>query len=142
MISPTLCLGICHGHERQSFVQPLGQLELATELLPLMVAVPSAAARCTAQAHIWSALVDLDLATRAARRAGERGPPASELKNTLTDTFVLKTIAAKENGNSVLRLASKAVFHSSTSTSLESKSRDGSLLRSARHEVPAWQLMI
>ena len=60
--------------------------------------VPLAAPRCSAQAHLWGAVIDLDLATRLARRSGEKGPPASELRSLLTDTFVVEAVAAKENG--------------------------------------------
>lgn len=65
-------------------------------MLPMMLTVPSAAARCTAHGHLWAAVIELDLATRLARRSGEKGPPASELRSVLTDAFVVETITAKE----------------------------------------------
>ena len=79
-------------------LQAVNQLELAAELLPMILKVPLAEPRCSAQAHLWGAVIDLDLATRLARRSGEKGPPASELRSLLTDTFVVETVAAKENG--------------------------------------------
>lgn len=79
-------------------LQASGQLELAGELVPMLAKIPSAAARSQAQSHIWGAMVDLDLATRAARRCGEKGPPAVELRNSLTHPFVLDCVSAKDLG--------------------------------------------
>ena len=64
----------------------------------MMLTIPLASARCSAQAHIWGAVIDLDLATRLARRSGEKGPPASELRSVLSDTFVIEIVTAKEDG--------------------------------------------
>ena len=82
----------------EKVLQALGQLELVTELMPMIVTIPSAAARCTAQAHVWGAVIDLDLATQQARRSGEKGPPANDLKGILMDSFIVETITAKESG--------------------------------------------
>jgi hypothetical protein len=69
----------------------------------MLAKIPSAAARTQAQAHIWGAVVDLDLATRAARRCGEKGPPAVELRNSLTHPFVLDCVSAKDVGGTLPR---------------------------------------
>ena len=74
---------------------------MTTELLPLVAKIPSAAARCKAQAKLWGAIVDLDLETRQARRSGEKGPPASELRTALTNPFVLAVITATEAGENL-----------------------------------------
>lgn len=83
-------------------MQASGQLELAGEVVPLLAKIPSAEARTQAQAHVWGAVVELDLATRAARRCGEKGIPAVELRNTLTHPFVLDCISAKNEGRASL----------------------------------------
>ena len=80
----------------------------------MMLTVPLAAARCSAQAHLWGAIIDLDLATRLARRSGEKGPPASELRSLLTETFVVETVAAKENGELTVLLQQLCLMNHDT----------------------------
>lgn len=79
-------------------MQALGQLELARELMPVVARAPSAAARTAALAHVWGAVVRLDLATQQARRAGDRAETVSELRMTLTEPFVVAVISATDQG--------------------------------------------
>ena len=74
------------------------QVEAAQQLLGLASEVPSASVRIKALAHIWVAVVALDLNTRAARRAGEPGQPAVELRLVLSDPHVAQTVSATTSG--------------------------------------------
>ena len=78
--------------------QALGQLQLARELFPMVAAVPSAAERTMALGHIWGAVLEQDMATRHARRTGQPGPPATELRSSLSDSFLMDVISAAELG--------------------------------------------
>ena len=64
----------------------------------MVAAVPSAAERTMALGHIWGAVLEQDMATRHARQSGQPGPPATELRSSLSDPFLLDVISAAEVG--------------------------------------------
>lgn len=74
------------------------QVEAAKQLLALAGSVSSAGTRIEAVAHIWVAVVGLDLRTRAARRGGEPGQPAVELRAVLSDPAVSELVSASNAG--------------------------------------------
>lgn len=86
-------LGIWH-----CALQAQGQLQLASQIMPMIATIPSAAERTACLAHVWGAIVELDLATRRAERAGDKAGPANELRRTLTEPFLLGVISASEIG--------------------------------------------
>ena len=61
--------------------------------MPLIATLPSATARTAALAQAWHAVVQADLATRRAVRSGDKAVPGAQLKNTLTEPFVMSIVS-------------------------------------------------
>lgn len=74
------------------------QLSLVKELMPLIATLPSALARTAALARVWHAVVQADLATRRAVRSGDKAVPGAQLKNVLTEPFVMGIISGTYTG--------------------------------------------
>ena len=68
------------------------------QLFPLIATLPSAAGRSSALAHVWRVAVTLDLATRRAIRSGDRAVPGAQLKDMLTDSFVMDIVSGDVSG--------------------------------------------
>lgn len=79
-------------------LQVPSQLALVKELMPLIATLPSAAARTAALARVWHAVVQADLATRRAVRSGDKAVPGAQLKNVLTEPFVMGIISGTFTG--------------------------------------------
>lgn len=77
------------------------QLSIIKEILPLIALLPSAANRTAALAHVWHAAVQLDLATRRAVRSGDKAVPGAQLKNVLTEPFVMGVVSGSFAGDSI-----------------------------------------
>ncbi len=69
--------------------------------MPLIATLPSATARTAALARIWHAVVQSDLATRRAVRSGDKAVPGAQLKNVLTEPFVMGIISGTFTGKSL-----------------------------------------
>ena len=59
---------------------------------------PSAQARCEALAQIWAAAVASDLETRRAVRTRQKTLPGAELKQLLSDAFVMEIVSGSAEG--------------------------------------------
>ncbi|KAL0052511.1 hypothetical protein WJX82_003263 [Trebouxia sp. C0006] len=79
-------------------LQVPSQLALVKELMPLIATLPSAAARTAALARVWHVVVQADLATRRAVRSGDKAVPGAQLKNVLTEPFVMAIISGTFTG--------------------------------------------
>ena len=79
-------------------MQVPSQLALVKELMPLIATLPSAAARTAALARVWHVVVQADLATRRAVRSGDKAVPGAQLKNVLTEPFVMAIISGTFTG--------------------------------------------
>ena len=64
--------------------------------------LPSAQARCRALARIWAAAVASDLETRRAVRTRQKTLPGAELKQLLSDSFVMEVISGSPEGAPLL----------------------------------------
>lgn len=84
-------------------LQVTAQLGLMRQLFPLIATLPSAAGRTSALAHAWRVAVTLDLATRRAIRSGDRAVPGAQLKDMLTDSFVMDIVSGDVSGAPQLR---------------------------------------
>ena len=74
------------------------QLSLIKELMPLIATLPSAAGRTAALARVWHVVVQADLATRRAVRSGDKAVPGAQLKNVLTEPFVMSIVSGTFTG--------------------------------------------
>ena len=79
-------------------MQVPSQLSVIKEIMPLITLLPSAAGRCAALARIWHTVVQLDLATRRAVRSGDKAVSGAQLKNVLTEPFVMGVISGSFAG--------------------------------------------
>ncbi len=79
-------------------IQVPSQLALVKEVMPLIATLPSGAARTAALARVWHAVVQADLATRRAVRSGDKAVPGAQLKNVLTEPFVMGIISGTFTG--------------------------------------------
>ena len=68
------------------------------QLLPMVAQLPSAQARCEALAQIWAAAVATDLETRRAVRTRQKTLPGAELKQLLSDAFVMEIVSGSAEG--------------------------------------------
>ena len=75
------------------------QLSLVKELMPLIATLPRASARTGALARVWHAVVQADLATRRAVRSGDKAVPGAQLKNVLTEPFVMSIVSGTFTGS-------------------------------------------
>ena len=66
--------------------------------MPLIATLPSGAARTAALARIWHIVVQSDLATRRAVRSGDKAVPGAQLKNILTEPFVMSIVSGTFTG--------------------------------------------
>lgn len=81
------------------------QLSLIKELMPLIATLPSASARTAALAQVWHSVVQADLATRRAVRSGDKAVPGAQLKNILTEPFVMSIVSGTFTGTGPTALA-------------------------------------
>ena len=81
-------------------MQPLAQVQLTRQLIPMAAAVPLAEARTAALAKIWLSIVTLELHARHAHRSGDRAVSAAELKNVLSDPIVFELVSGNPVGAS------------------------------------------
>ena len=75
------------------------QLSLIKEVMPLIATLPSASARTAALAQVWHTVVQADLATRRAVRSGDKAVPGAQLKNILTEPFVMGIVSGTFTGD-------------------------------------------
>ena len=68
------------------------------QLLPMVAQLPSAQTRCKALARIWAAAVASDLETRRAVRTRQKTLPGAELKQLLSDAFVMEIVSGSAEG--------------------------------------------
>ena len=66
--------------------------------MPLIATLPSASARTAALAQVWHSVVQADLATRRAVRSGDKAVPGAQLKNILTEPFVMSIVSGTFTG--------------------------------------------
>ena len=92
------CPSVRPTHSTVSPLQVTAQLGLMRQLFPLIATLPSAAGRTSALAHVWRVAVTLDLATRRAIRSGDRAVPGAQLKDMLTDSFVMDIVSGDVSG--------------------------------------------
>ena len=78
--------------------QARAQSQLLGQLLPMVAQLPSAQARCKALARIWAAAVASDLETRRAVRTRQKTLPGAELKQLLSDAFVMEVVSGSAEG--------------------------------------------
>ena len=90
-----------HGSSVTACQQAGRRLDASKKALGLAGGVASAKARIEVLARTWAAVVGLDLGTRAARRAGEAGPPAVELQVMLSHPQLAEVITATGSGSSL-----------------------------------------
>jgi hypothetical protein len=64
----------------------------------MVAQLPSAAGRCSALARVWWAAVAADLDTRRAMRMRQRTLPSAELKQLLSDSFVMEVVSGVGTG--------------------------------------------
>lgn len=81
------------------------QLSLVKELMPLIASLPRASARTAALAQVWHGVVQADLATRRAVRSGDKAVPGAQLKNVLTEPFVMSIVSGTYTGTGTTALA-------------------------------------
>ena len=67
--------------------------------MPLIATLPRASARTKALAQVWHAVVQADLATRRAVRSGDKAVPGAQLKNVLTEPFVMSIVSGTFTGS-------------------------------------------
>ena len=67
--------------------------------MPLIATLPRASARTAALARVWHAVVQADLATRRAVRSGDKAVPGAQLKNALTEPFVMSITSGTFTGS-------------------------------------------
>ena len=79
-------------------LQARAQSQLLGQLLPMVAQLPSAQARCKALARIWAAAVASDLETRRAVRTRQKTLPGAELKQLLSDAFVMEIVSGSAEG--------------------------------------------
>lgn len=82
-------------------LQGQGQFQLLRQLLPMVAQLPSAADRCRALARIWAAAVAADLDTRRAVRTRQQTLPSAELKQLLSDVFIMEVVSGAGAGVSL-----------------------------------------
>lgn len=66
--------------------------------MPLIASLPRASARTAALAQVWYGVVEADLATRRAVRSGDKAVPGAQLKNVLTEPFVMSIVSGTFTG--------------------------------------------
>lgn len=67
--------------------------------MPLIASLPRASARTAALAQVWHGVVQADLATRRAVRSGDKAVPGAQLKNVLTEPFVMSIVSGTYTGS-------------------------------------------
>ena len=70
--------------------------------MPLIASLPRASARTAALAQVWHGVVQADLATRRAVRSGDKAVPGAQLKNVLTEPFVMSIVSGTYTGSDQL----------------------------------------
>lgn len=87
---------------RTVHAQGPGQFQLLRQLPPMVAQLPAAAGRCAALARIWAAAVAADLDTRRAVRTRQRTLPSTELRQLLSDTFLMDVIGGPGESDQLL----------------------------------------
>ncbi len=84
--------------QRHAPLQGQAQFQLLRQLPPMVAQLPAAAGRCAALARIWAAGVAADLETRRAVRTRQRTLPSTELRQLLSDSFLMEVIGGLDSG--------------------------------------------
>ena len=84
--------------------QARAQGQLLVQLLPMIAQLPAAQVRCEALACLWAAAVASDLETRRAVRTRQKTLPGAELKQLLSDSFVMEVVSGSNEGEDRLEL--------------------------------------
>jgi hypothetical protein len=84
--------------------QARAQSQVLVQLLPMVAQLPAAQVRCKALARLWAAAVASDLETRRAVRTRQKMLPGAELKQLLSDSFVMEVVSGSSEGEDCLEL--------------------------------------